>query len=89
MTQYPATLLSGTNAAVAVGAAVLGASQHCLSITVIAPIGNTDNIFIGDSVAQPLLLAPGNVASLDVNNVDQIFVRSAAGVQTADYLMET
>ena len=89
MTKYPANLLSGQNAAVVVGAAVLGPEQHCLSITLIAPIGNTDLVFIGDSVAQPLPLAPGNVASFDVRNVDQFFVRSAAGVQVIDYLMET
>lgn len=89
MTKYPANLLSGTNAAVAVGAAVLGPEQHCLSITLIAPIANTDDVFVGDSVAQPLPLAPGNVASFDVRNVDQFFVRSASGVQVIDYLMET
>lgn len=89
MTSYPANLLSGTNAAVVVGAAVLGPEQHCLSITLIAPIGNTEIVFIGDSVAQPLPLAPGNVASFDVRNVDQFFVRSDAGVQVIDYLMET
>ena len=88
MTKYPANLLSGTNAAVGVAAAVLGASQHCLSITLIAPIANTDDVFVGDSVAQPLPLAAGNVASFDVRDVDQFFVRSASGVQTIDYLME-
>lgn len=89
MTAFPALLESGTNAAVAVGAAELGPkTQHCLSITVIANDGNTDDIFVGDANLQPIRLIPGNVASFDVNSPAQIFVRSASGVQVADFLME-
>lgn len=89
MTDYPAVLGSGSNAAVAVGAAPLvAASRHCLSVTVIANDGNTDDIFVGDASLQPIRLVPGNVVSLDISDVAQIFVRSASGVQTADFLTE-
>lgn len=89
MTQYPRVLRSGSNAAVAVAAAPLGAdSEGCLSITVIANNGNTDNIFLGDEQLQPILLLPGNVASFDLISPGQIWVRSASGVQVADFLME-
>ena len=46
MTAFPALLESGSEA-VAVGAAPLGPkTQHCLSITVIANDGNSDDIFV-------------------------------------------
>lgn len=89
MTAFPALLESGSNAAVVVGVAPLGPkTQHCLSITVIANDGNTDDIFVGDVNLQPIRLVPGNVASFDVNSPAQIFVRSASGTQVADFLME-
>jgi hypothetical protein len=89
MTDYPAVLGSGSNAAVAVGAAPLvSASQHCLSVTVIANDANLDDIFVGDVNLQPIRLVPGNVVSLDISDVSQVFVRSASGVQVADFLLE-
>lgn len=89
MTDYPRVLASGSNAAVAVGAAPLGLdSEHCLSITVIANDGNTDDIFVGDKDLQIIRLVPGNVVSMDIISPGQIYVRSVSGVQQADYLME-
>lgn len=88
MTQYPHKLKSGTNAAVAVGAAALGASEHCWSLTIIADPANTDSIFIGDADLQPIELAAGNAASMDIDDPAQVFARSGSGVQTANYLME-
>lgn len=89
MTAYPGVLGSGSNAAVGVGAAPLvSARQHCLSVTVIANDGNSDDIFVGDANLQPIRLVPGNVVSLDISDVAQIFVRSASGTQVADFLLE-
>jgi len=89
MTLYPRLLESGTNAAVGVAASQLAAKTiHCLSITVLADAANTDDILVGDEDAQPIVLAAGNAASFDVNSPGQIWVRSATGVQTANFLME-
>lgn len=88
MTEYPGKPKSGTKTGIVVAAAALAASQHCLSILLTAPTGNTDDVFIGDSAAQDTPLAAGASMSLGIDDPADIFVRSPTGSQTINFLME-
>jgi len=88
MTDFPGKPKSGTKAGIVVAAVALAASQHCLGILLTAPTGNTDDVFVGDSVAQDVPLPAGGNMTLGIDNPSSIFVRSPTGSQTINFLME-
>ncbi len=88
MTEFPGKPKSGNKAAIVAGSAALAESQHCLSILLSAPSGNTDDVFVGDSAAQDTPIPPGANLTLGIDNPSDLFVRSPTGSQTINFLME-
>lgn len=88
MPEYPADLQVEVNAAVGVGAAAITAKERCLSILIQADPDNTDDIFVGDSAAQPIQLLAGGSMTLGITDPRKIFAKSASGTQTLNLLLE-
>lgn len=88
MTEFPGKPKSGTKPAIVAGSAALAASQHCLSILLTAPSANTDDVFVGDSIAQDTPIPPGASMTLGIDDPSDLFVRSPSGSQTINFLME-
>ncbi len=81
-----ATLYDGQNAAVTTTAAALASSQACSEVSVQADPGNTQNVLVGNSTSQHTVLVAGASIDLSVTNVDLIYVKSASGTQTVNWL---
>lgn len=78
---------AGRNNAIGINQAALGNSFPCFQVIVQADLANTANIFIGNLTQGCYYeLAAGNAVTLPINNIEKIYVRSAAGVQAANWL---
>ena len=88
---YPVSgaLLAGTTALTGTTAAPLAADTACTSVAVQNPADNAEHVLVGDSSSQVLDLAPGDAVSLDVGNLDQVYVANAASAsQSVVWLAE-
>ena len=77
----PTTIYNGQKVVADAGTReALGADQAILSITIKAHKTNTGNIFVGNNTvsnANGFILPPGEVVSLDIDNVADIYIDSA------------
>jgi len=72
-----ATIGEGTNADVGTSAEVLSTSQACKHVDVMAAIANTGIIWVGGSslaANRGIALYAGDVYSIDIDNVNDIYV---------------
>jgi hypothetical protein len=72
--------LSATTTAAALG------SQPCSAVLVQNDPGSAQNVLVGDSVNQYVVIQPGKALVLPCANVSQIFVKSASGTMTVNWL---
>ncbi len=72
--------LSATTTAAALG------SQACLAVLVQADPANTQNVLLGDSSNQYLVLQAGKSLVVPCSNVAQVYARSVSGTQTVNWL---
>ena len=83
----PGVLKAGQNTGVGTTAAPLG-EEDCLSVFFEAAAGNGADILVGDSVLQLIPRAPCQAISMDISNINQIFVKSVSGTQIVNWLVE-
>jgi hypothetical protein len=72
--------LSATTAPAALGA------QACSAVLVQADPGNSQNVLIGDSANQFVVLQAGKALVVPCANVSQIYAKSASGTQAVNWL---
>lgn len=80
------TLKAGTKTNVGVTAAALDAIV-CFNATIQADPDNTVDVFIGDSASQPVQLTPGQSVPLPISNLEQVYVKTASGTATVNWLI--
>ena len=79
----------GNNTAVGTSAEVLASSQACKHIDVMAAIANTGIIYVGGSgvtSANGIALYAGDVYSLDIDNVNDVYVIASVNGEDAQYV---
>ena len=79
----------GNNTAVGTSAEVLASSQACKHIDVMAAIANTGIIYVGGSgvtSANGIALYAGDVYSLDIDNVNDVYVVASVNGEDAQYV---
>jgi hypothetical protein len=80
-----ATLYAGTLAATT-SAAALASSQAVKEVLIQNPPDAAANILIGNASAQPIVLEPGDAATIEVANLATVYVKTASGSITVNYL---
>ena len=81
------TLLAGTKATTSASAVAIATSTGCRKVTVQADVNNTEEIYIGNATAQPIVLGIGQSIDLEVNNLNLIYIkRMASANQTVNYI---
>ena len=91
-TVHPAGFASighGNNTAVGTSAEVLASSQACKHIDVMAAIANTGIIYVGGSgvtAATGIALYAGDVYSVDIDNVNNIYVLASVDGEDVAYV---
>lgn len=87
--------LPGESISVTTAETVLGTSQAILAIVVQADPANTANVYVGGQLqngfdgpvgGQHIVLTPGDSVSFPISNRNLVYVRSASGTQTVNYL---
>jgi hypothetical protein len=78
-------ILAGTKTAT-VTAAALGSSQMVSYLAIQSDPGNVANVVIGSSNAQYVELTPGAALTLENVDLDDIYVKTATGTATVNYL---
>ena len=81
----PSGVLYDGSLTVATAAAVLAPSQTCSEVLVQADPGNTKDIRVGNATSQSIVLQAGQSESLQVNNVNLIYVAAVSGSQKVNY----
>jgi hypothetical protein len=66
-------------------AAALG-SQACNSVLVQCDPGASNNVLVGDSANQYVALQPGQSLSIPCSNISQVYVKTASGSSTVNFL---
>jgi hypothetical protein len=84
------TLSSGDNpkagqTAVSSTPAGLG-SQPCSAVLVQNDPGSSQNVLVGDSSHQYVVLKPGQSLTIPCSNVSQVYVATASGTATANWI---
>jgi hypothetical protein len=64
----------------------LAANQPCSAVLIQNDPGSTNNILIGDSTHQYLQLKPGQSLSVPCSNLSQLYVATATGTATANWI---
>ncbi len=81
------TLLAGANGTITGTAAVALATQVCSKALVQADYGNgTTDLLVGNSAAQKVKLKPGQSITLEVGNLNVIYILPTAGTGTANWI---
>ena len=90
MVRSPSTVNSGNKNVTAAGTAValVSSSTPCQAVDVSAKRTNTGNIFIGGSGVDSTgrILAPGDSISLDIKDVQAVFIDSAVSLEGVTFL---
>ena len=79
-------LFSGQNTGVTTSAARLHASQSCRQVLVQNDPGNSVNLLIGDVDGQYIIVKPSQSISINIISVSEIYVKSASGTITVNWL---
>jgi hypothetical protein len=66
--------------------AALAANQPCSSVLVQNDPGSANNILIGDSAHQYVQLKAGQSVSIPCANLNQLYVATASGTATANWI---
>ena len=66
-------------------AATLG-SQPCIAVLVQADPGNSQNVLVGDSSNQYVVLQAGKSLVIPCSNVSLVYAKSSSGTQTVNWL---
>ncbi len=85
--QYSGPISASTDATVTT-AAEQAPNTPCRAAVLQADPGNTSDVFIGDTNSQPIQLSAGQSLSIRVNNLNQIFWKSASDTQTINWILE-
>lgn len=80
------TPTAGSKTDVGTTAAALTAGQSCFEVIVQADPDNTVDVFFGTSGSQPMQLLPGQAVRLKVSNVNLVYVKTASGTATVNWL---
>jgi hypothetical protein len=67
-------------------AAYLGATTPCIAVLVQNDPGSSPNVAVGDSSNQYVVLQPGQCITIPCSNVNEVYVRSASGTATVNWL---
>jgi hypothetical protein len=65
-------------------AASLG-NQPCSAVLVQSDPGNGQNVLVGNSGSQTVVLQPGKAICIPCSNVSQIFVKAVSGTMTVNW----
>ena len=83
----PATLLAGTLTTSAGTATALGATTACHKLDIQVDSASGDNVYIGNSTSQPILLAPTQSITIQIDDIAKVFIkRPAATNVTVNYI---
>ena len=83
-----ATIASGENDTVGTSAEVLTTSTACKHVDIMATIANTGIIYVGGSgvtSATGIALYPGDVYSLDIDNLNDVYVVATVNGENVQY----
>ena len=82
------SIVSGENDTVGTSAEVLTSSQACKHVDIMATIGNSGIIYVGGSgvsATTGVALYPGDVYSIDIENLNLIYVIGSANNQAVQF----
>src|SRR4051794_38900530 len=68
-------------------AAPLGGNVRCTEVLVQADPDNTNDVYFGDSANQTIHLKPGDPATVPVQNVNQVYVKTATGTAVVNWFL--
>jgi hypothetical protein len=83
-----ATIASGENDTVGTSAEVLTSSTACKHVDIMATVANTGIIYVGGSgvtSATGIALYPGDVYSLDIDNLNDVYVVATVNGENVQY----
>ena len=80
VTAPPTIVRAGSKTTTAADALVVGANATCRNVTVQADQANTNTMLIGNATTQNVGLLPGQSINLDISNLGNVYVKSAADV---------
>ena len=83
-----ATIASGENNTVGTSAEVLTTSTACKHVDIMATVANTGIIYVGGSgvtSATGIALYPGDVYSLDIDNLNDVYVVATVNGENVQY----
>jgi hypothetical protein len=76
--------VTGQQTATTTGAAL--ASQSCSAVIVQNDPGSANNVLVGTSANQYLVLKAGQSLMIPCSNVNQVYVKAAAGTATVNWI---
>lgn len=86
-TARPTALTSGTQSATtSAGALNSGTSLTCIGLLVTNDPASAVNVLIGNSAAQSYPLEPGDSAAIAIDNVNKVYVKTASGTATVNWI---
>jgi len=82
------TLLAGSKVVVTAGVpeTLIGAPTNARSVVIQAKTTNTGNVLVGDVTNQDVLLFPGDSASIDIDDLQKIYVDTTVNGEGVNYL---
>lgn len=83
----PATLLAGTVSTASAAATVLGTTTACHKLDIQVDAASLDSVYIGNATSQPILLAPTQSISIEIDDIAKVYIkRPAAANVTVNYI---
>lgn len=83
----PTALSSGTQAvSTSAGRLNSGTSLACTGVLVTNDANSANNILVGDSSSQVYPLEPGDSVAIAIDNVNKVYVRTASGAATVNWI---
>lgn len=82
----PATLEAGENTSVTTSAAILAADTEISNVIIQAHPDNSDYILVGNATGQYVIVYPAQSISIDIGNLNLIYLKANTGTQTVNYI---
>lgn len=86
-TSLASSVISGAKTVATAGVAeALGAPTTIRGVTIQANIANTGNVLVGSSSSQDIVLSPGDIISIDVDNLNVVYIDVTVNGEGVNYI---
>lgn len=82
------SLIAGTVVTSGVATPLTAASRTVEQVLVQSDPANSDDILLGSSTSQPIVLQPGASISVPVSRTEQLYHKASSGTPTLNYLAD-